>query len=92
MIPTHSGVLTVAKKKVDPLEVVRAVVKATHELTSHRTPPFWVSLDRVMQKTWIKDEALDAAVKVAVQRGWLTSDRHGTSVAVTRKGIALIEG
>lgn len=80
-----------ANRKVDPLKLVRAVVRATHELTSHRTPPFWISVDRVQQKSGIEEAALEGAIRLAVDRGWLITDHHVTSVAVTGTGIDQVE-
>ncbi len=74
-------------------QFISALLNAVHELTGRRPPPTWTHVDKVQHKLGTANrDAIDAAIRVAVAKGWLRSDGDPpSSVTLTVDGIKLAE-
>lgn len=70
-----------------------ALLSAVRELTGRRPPPTWTHVEKVQRKLGTGNtDAVDAAIRIAVVRGWLRADGEpATSVTMTAEGIKLVE-
>jgi hypothetical protein len=80
-------------KPLSPAQFISALLTAVRELTGHRPPPTWTHVDKLQHKLATGNrDAIDAAIRVAVGRGWLRSDGDPpASVTITVEGIKLLE-
>jgi hypothetical protein len=78
---------------LSPAQFISALLTAVRELTGHRPPPTWTHVDKLQHKLATGNrDAIDAAIRVAVGRGWLRSDGDPpASVTITVEGIKLLE-
>jgi hypothetical protein len=78
---------------LSPAQFISALLTAVRELTGHRPPPTWTHVDKLQHKLATGNrDAIDAAIRVAVGRGWLRSDGDPPlSVTITVEGIKLLE-
>jgi hypothetical protein len=74
-------------------QFVSSLLAAVRELTGRRPPPTWTHVDKVQRKLATENrDAVDAAIRVAVAKGWLRSDGDPpVSVTLTVNGIKLLE-
>ena len=77
----------------NPAQFITSLLTAVRELTGHRPPPTWTHVDKLQHKLATGNrDAVDAAIRVAVARGWLRSDGDPpSSVTITVEGIRLLE-
>ena len=82
-----------AAKPPSAAQFVSALLAAVREVTGHRPPPTWTHVDKLQRKLGIDNtDAVDAAIRLAVARGWLRSDGNPpSSVTITVEGIKLLE-
>jgi hypothetical protein len=75
-----------------PAQFLSSLLTAVHDLTGRRPPPTWTHVDKVQTKLGTANrDAIDAAIRVAVARGWLRADGDPpSSVTLTVDGIKLI--
>ena len=75
-----------------PAQFLSSLLTAVHDLTGRRPPPTWTHVDKVQAKLGTANrDAIDAAIRVAVGRGWLRADGDPpSSVTLTVDGIKLI--
>ena len=68
------------------------VLNAVHEVTGRRPPPTWTHIDKVQRRLGTANaDAVEAAIRLAVARGWLRSDGDpAASVTLTGAGLKLI--
>ena len=68
---------------------VTALLAAVHDVTGRRPPPTWTHVDKVQTRLGTKNtDAVDAAIRLAVGRGWLRADGEpASSVTLTAEGI-----
>ena len=80
-------------KPPDAAQFIRALLAAVRELTGRRPPPTWTHVEKVQSKMATGNtDAVDAAIRLAVGKGWLRSDGEpASSVTLTAEGIKLIE-
>ena len=76
-----------------PAQFLSSLLTAVHDLTGRRPPPTWTHVDKVQAKLGNANrDALDAAIRVAVARGWLRADGDPpSSITMTVDGIKLLE-
>jgi hypothetical protein len=76
-----------------PAQFLSALLTAVRELTGRRPPPTWTHVDKVQSKlATVNRDAIDAAIRIAVARGWLRADGDPPqSVTLTVDGVKLIE-
>jgi len=76
-----------------PAQFLSALLAAVHELTGRRPPPTWTHVDKVQRKLGSDNrDAIDAAIRVAVARGWLRADGDPpASITLTGAGVKLVE-
>jgi hypothetical protein len=74
-------------------QFITVLLGAVRELTGRRPPPTWTHVDKVQNKLGITNrDAIDAAIRVAVARGWMRADGDPpSSVTLTVDGIKLVE-
>ncbi|MDI1285922.1 MAG: hypothetical protein PSV46_16150 [Reyranella sp.] len=74
-------------------EFISNLLNAVHDLTGRRSPPTWTHIDKVQSKLGIANaDAVEAAIRLAVAKGWLRSDGDPTSsITLTVAGVKLIE-
>jgi len=74
-------------------QFISALLAAVRELTGRRPPPTWTHVDKVQRKLGTDNtDAVDAAIRVAVGRGWLRSDGDpASSITLTVEGIKVLE-
>lgn len=82
-----------AAKPLSSAQFISALLNAVRELTGRRPPPTWTHVDKVQRKLETDNtDAVDAAIRVAVGKGWLRSDGDPpSSVTMTVEGIKLLE-
>ena len=82
-----------ANPPLNPAQFLLALLNAVHELTGRRPPPTWTHVDKVQRKLGTDNtDAVDAAIRVAVGRGWLRSDGDpASSVTLTVAGVKLLD-
>jgi hypothetical protein len=80
-------------KPPDAAQFIATLLRAVHDLTGRRPPPTWTHVDKVQHKLAIGNrDAIDAAIRIAVARGWLRSDGDPpSSVTMTVEGIKRLE-
>ena len=76
-----------------PAQFLSALLSAVRELTGRRPPPTWTHVDKVQRKLDSDNrDAIDAAIRVAVARGWLRADGDPPeSITLTVDGVKLLE-
>ncbi len=74
-------------------QFISALLNAVRDLTGRRPPPTWTHVDKVQNKLGTANrDAIDAAIRVAVAKGWLRSDGDPpSSITLTVDGIKLVE-
>ena len=74
-------------------QFLSALLGAVRELTGRRPPPTWTHVDKLQAKLATGNrDAIDAAIRVAVARGWLRADGDPPqSVTLTVEGVKLLE-
>ena len=82
-----------ASPTLSPAQFLTALLSAVRELTGRRPPPTWTHVDKVQGKLATANrEAIDAAIRIAVARGWLRADGDPPeSVTLTVDGVKLLE-
>ena len=80
-------------KPPDSTQFLFALLRAVREVTGRRPPPTWTHVEKVQRKLGTDNiDAVEAAIRVAVARGWLRSDGDPpTSITMTGEGIKLLE-
>ena len=75
-----------------PAQFLSSLLTAVHDLTGRRPPPTWTHVDKVQTKLGDREQGrVDAAIRVAVARGWLRADGDPpSSITITVDGIKLI--
>lgn len=76
-----------------PAQFLMALLSAVRELTGRRPPPTWTHVDKVQGKLGTANrDAIDAAIRIAVARGWLRADGDPPeSITLTVDGVKLLE-
>jgi hypothetical protein len=79
-------------KPPDAAQFISALLTAVRELTGHRPPPTWTHVDKLQSKLATQNrDAVDAAIRLAVARGWLRTDGDpASSVTLTVEGVKLL--
>ena len=73
-------------------QFISSLLNAVHELTGRRPPPTWTHVDKIQRKLGTGNtDAVDAAIRLAVSKGWLRSDGDpAASVTLTVQGLKLL--
>ena len=76
-----------------PAQFLSSLLTAVHDVTGRRPPPTWTHVDKVQAKLATANrDALDAAIRVAVARGWLRADGDpASSLTLTVQGLSILE-
>lgn len=74
-------------------QFISDLLNAVRDLTGRRPPPTWTHIEKVQRKLGSSNaDAVEAAIRLAVARGWLRSDGDpASSVTLTVDGVKLIE-
>ena len=82
-----------ADKMSDSVQFLISLLAAVRDVTGRRPPPTWTHVDKVRTKLGTTNiDAVDAAIRVAVKKGWLRSDGDPpASITLTGEGIKLLE-
>jgi len=74
-------------------QFLSSLLNAVHELTGRRPPPTWTPVDKVQRKLGTENtDAVEAAIRLAVGKGWLRSDGDpASSVTLTVQGLKMLE-
>ena len=74
-------------------QFIVTLLNAVRELTGRRPPPTWTHVDKVENRLGVTNrDAIDAAIRLAVAKGWMRSDGDPpSSVTLTVDGIKLVE-
>ena len=85
-------IVAMVAKPPDPVQFISALLSAVREVTGRRPPPTWTHVDKVQHKLATDNkDAVDAAIRVAVRKGWLRSDGDpASSVTITVEGIRFL--
>lgn len=80
-------------KTSDSVRFLLSLLGAVREVTGRRPPPTWTHVDKVRTRLGTTNiDAVDAAIRVAVKKGWLRSDGDPpASITLTGEGIKLLE-
>ena len=83
---------TMATPSPNPAQFLSSLLSAVHELTGRRPPPTWTHVDKLQTTLATANrDAVDAAIRIAVARGWLrAAGDPPSSVTLTVDGIKLI--
>ena len=86
-------VAVMAESPPNAAQFISALLTAVRELTGRRPPPTWTHVDKVQHKLATANrDAIDAAIRVAVAKGWLRSDGDPpSSITLTVDGVRLVE-
>ena len=86
-------VAAMAESPPNAAQFISALLTAVRELTGRRPPPTWTHVDKVQHKLATANrDAIDAAIRVAVAKGWLRSDGDPpSSITLTVDGVRLVE-
>jgi len=78
---------------LSPAQFLSALLTAVRDVTGRRPPPTWTHVDKVQQKLGTDNrDAIDAAIRVAVARGWLRADGDPpASITLTGAGAKMLE-
>jgi hypothetical protein len=89
----HPMLAAMATPPPNPAQFILSLLSAVRELTGRRPPPTWTHVDKVQRKLGTANrDAVDAAIRVAVGRGWLRADGDPpASVTLTVDGIKFLE-
>jgi len=81
------------KSAPDPIQFLKALLTAVHDITGRRPPPTWTHVDKVQRKLATENiDAVHAAIRLAAAKGWLRVDGDPpASVTITVDGIKLVE-
>jgi len=73
-------------------QFISALLNAVHEVTGRRPPPTWTHIDKVQRKLGTSNaDAVEAAIRLAVSKGWLRSDGDpASSVTLTGEGLKVL--
>jgi hypothetical protein len=73
-------------------QFISALLNAVHEVTGRRPPPTWTHIDKVQRKLGTSNtDAVEAAIRLAVSKGWLRSDGDpASSVTLTGEGVKML--
>ena len=76
-----------------PAQFLTALLAAVRALTGRRPPPTWTHVDKVQAKLATDNrDAIDAAIRIAVARGWLRADGDPPqSITLTVDGVKFLE-
>ena len=76
-----------------PAQFMSKLLTSVRELTGRRPPPTWTHVEKVQTKMATGNtDAIDAAIRLAVSKGWLRADGEpASSITLTAEGIRLIE-
>ena len=82
-----------AKSTQNPAQFLFSLLAAVHALTGRRPPPTWTHVDKLQARLATDNrDAIDAAIRVAVARGWLRADGDPpASITLTVDGVKLLE-
>jgi hypothetical protein len=82
-----------ADKMSDSVQFLLLLLAAVREVTGRRPPPTWTHVNKVQAKLGTSNiDAVDAAIRVAVKKGWLRSDGDPpASITLTGEGIKLLD-
>ena len=82
-----------ADKMSVSVQFLISLLAAVRDVTGRRPPPTWTHVDKVRTKLGTTNiDAVDAAIRVAVKKGWLRSDGDPpASITLTGEGIKLLE-
>lgn len=74
-------------------QFMSTLLNAVRDLTGRRPPPTWTHVEKVQSRMATGNtNAVDAAIRLAVSRGWLRADGEpASSITLTAEGIKLIE-
>ena len=71
----------------NPAQFIAALLNAIRELTGHRPPPTWTHVDKLQSKLATTNrDAIDAAIRVAVARGWLRAEMSSDNSDKSKNG------
>jgi hypothetical protein len=76
----------------DPIQFLKSLLTAVHDITGRRPPPTWTHVDKVQKKLATDNiDAVHAAIRLAAAKGWLRVDGDPpASVTITVDGIKLV--
>lgn len=76
-----------------PTEFLTALLRAVRDVTGHRQPPAWTHVSKVQTKLATDNvDAVDAAIRLAVKKGWLRADGDpASSITITVQGVKFLE-
>jgi hypothetical protein len=82
-----------ADKTSDSVQFLNLLLGAVRDVTGRRPPPTWTHVEKVQAKLGTSNiDAVDAAIRVAVKKGWLRSDGDPpASITLTGEGIKLLD-
>ena len=82
-----------ANSPLSPAQFLTALLSAVREQTGRRPPPTWTRVDKVQSRLATDNrDAIDAAIRVAVARGWLRADGDPPqSITLTVDGVRFLE-
>jgi hypothetical protein len=85
--------ITVPGAAPSAAQFISALLGAVRDVTGHRPPPTWTHVDKVQLKLGTENrDAVDAAIRVAVAKGWLRADGDPpASITITVAGVKLLE-
>jgi hypothetical protein len=74
-------------------QFIVALLNTVRELTGRRPPPTWTHVDKVQHRLATDNrDAIDAAIRLAVAKGWLRADGDPpVSITLTVGGVKQLE-
>lgn len=89
--PRYDPAMT--NQAINPVEFLTSLLRAVRDVTGHRQPPAWTHVSKVQGKLATDNvDAVDAAIRLAVKKGWLRADGDpASSVTITVQGVKFLE-
>ena len=84
---------TMSTTPTNPAQFIAALLRAVREVTGHRQPPAWTHVSKVQSKLATDNvDAIDAAIRLAVKKGWLRADGDpASSITITVEGVKFLQ-
>ncbi len=81
------------KEAISPAQFLTSLLRAVRDVTGHRQPPAWTHVSKVQGKLATDNvDAIDAAIRIAVKKGWLRADGDpASSITITVQGVKFLE-
>lgn len=89
--PRYDPAMT--NQAISPVQFLTSLLRAVRDVTGQRPPPAWTHVSKVQSKLATDNvDAIDAAIRLAVKKGWLRADGDpASSITITVEGVKFLQ-